>query len=65
MIFKEKLQKDIGHCESQNACCVNKCKIKDFQILNGAFPITIKDLLDGIFLICAAITNLALPLVPL
>ena len=32
MIFKEKLQKDIGYCESQNACCVNKCMIKDFQI---------------------------------
>ena len=39
--------------------------IKDFRILNGAFPITMKDLLDDIYLICAAITNLAPPLVPL
>ena len=38
--------------------------IKDFRILDGAFPITVKDLLDDIFLICAAITNLAPPLVP-
>ena len=40
-------------------------RTKDFRILNGAFPITVKDLLDYIFLICAAITNLAPPLVPL
>ena len=40
-------------------------RIKDFRILNGAFPITMNDLLDDIFLICAAITNLAPPLVPL
>ena len=39
--------------------------IKDFRILNGAFPVTMKDLLDDIYLICAAITNLAPPLVPL
>ena len=39
--------------------------IKDFRILNGAFPKTMKDLLDDIYLICAAITNLAPPLVPL
>ena len=38
-------------------------RIKDFRILKGAFPITIKDSLDDIFLICAA--NLAPPLVPL
>ena len=40
-------------------------QIKDFRILNGVFPITMKDLLDDIFLICAAITNLAPPLVSL
>ena len=40
-------------------------QIKDFRILNGAFPIPMKDLLDDIFLICDAITNLAPPLVPL
>ena len=39
--------------------------IKDFRILNGAFPVTMKDLLDDIYLICADITNLAPPLVPL
>ena len=38
-------------------------QIKDFRILNGAFPIPMKDLLDNIFLICATITNLAPPLV--
>ena len=40
-------------------------QIKDFRILNGVFPVTMKDLLDDIFLICATITNLAPPLVPL
>ena len=40
-------------------------RIKDFRILSGAFPITMKDLVGDIFLIYAAITNLAPPLVPL
>ena len=40
-------------------------RIKDFRILNGAFPITMKDLVGDIFLIYAAVTNLAPPLVPL
>ena len=40
-------------------------QMKDFRILNGAFPIIMKDLLDHCFLICAAITNLAPPLVGL
>ena len=40
-------------------------RIKDFRILSGAIPITLKDLLDDIFIICCAITNLAPPLVPL
>ncbi|XP_057299016.1 uncharacterized protein LOC130629707 [Hydractinia symbiolongicarpus] len=39
-------------------------RIKDFRILQGAIPVTMKDLLDDIFVICAAITNLAPPLVP-
>ena len=38
---------------------------KNFRILNGAFPMTMKDLVDDVFLICAAITNLAPSLVPL
>ena len=40
-------------------------RIKDFRILQGAIPLSIKDLLDDILVICAAITNLAPPLVPL
>ena len=40
-------------------------RIKNFRILNGAFPMTVKDLFDDVFLICAAMTNLAPPLVPL
>ena len=40
-------------------------RIKDFRILDGTFPLTMKDLLDDIFLFCAAITNLAPLLVPL
>ena len=40
-------------------------RIKDFRILQGAIPITMKDILDDIFVICCAITNLAPPLVPL
>ena len=39
-------------------------RIKDFRILDGAFPVIVKDLLDDMFLICAAITNLGPPLVP-
>ena len=39
-------------------------RIKDFRLLNGSIPITLKDLLDDIFIICCAITNLAPPLVP-
>ena len=37
-------------------------RIKDFRILNGAIPITIKDMLDDIFVIICALTNLAPPL---
>ena len=40
-------------------------RIEDFCILQGAIPLSIKDLLDDIFVICAAITNLTAPLVPL
>ena len=40
-------------------------RIKDFRILQGAIPISLKDILDDIFTICCAITNLAPPLVPL
>ena len=40
-------------------------RIKDFRVLQGAIPITMKDMLDDIFIICAAFTNLAPPLVPL
>ena len=40
-------------------------RIKDFRILQGAIPLTMKDLLDDMFIIIAAITNLAPPLVPL
>lgn len=40
-------------------------RIKDFRLLQGAFPLTLKDQLDNIFIICSAITNLAPALVPL
>ena len=40
-------------------------RIKDFRILQGAIPLTMKDLLDDMFIIISAITNLAPPLVPL
>ena len=40
-------------------------RIKDFRILQGALPLTLKDQLDKIFVIIAAITNLAPALVPL
>ena len=40
-------------------------RIKDFRILHGAFPLSLKDKIDKIFIICAAITNLAPALVPL
>ena len=40
-------------------------RIKDFRIIQGALPLTLKDLLDEIFVIIAAITNLAPALVPL
>ena len=40
-------------------------RIKDLRILQGAFPLTLKDLIDDIFVICAAITNLAPALVPM
>ena len=39
-------------------------RIKDFRILSGAFPVTMRTCLT-FFLICAAITNLTPPLVPL
>ena len=39
-------------------------RIKDFRILSGAFPVTMRTHLT-FFLICAAITNLTPPLVPL
>lgn len=38
-------------------------RIKDFKILSGTFPLSYKDLLDDIFIICAAVTNLAPALV--
>ena len=40
-------------------------RIKDFRILQGALPLTLKDLLDDIFIIISAVTNLAPALVPL
>ena len=40
-------------------------QIKDFRILQTAFPLTLKDQLDNIFIICAVITNLAPALVPI
>ena len=40
-------------------------RVKDYKILQGCFPLTLRDLLDDIFIIIAAITNLAPPLVPL
>ena len=40
-------------------------RIKDFRILQNAIPLLMKDQLDDIFIVCAAITNLAPPLVPL
>ena len=40
-------------------------RIKDFRVLHGAIPLTMKDLLDDIFVICAGLTNLAPPLVPI
>ena len=40
-------------------------RVKDFRILNGAFPITLKDQYDDIFTICCALTNLGPALVPL
>ena len=40
-------------------------RIKDFRIIQTAFLLTLKDQLDNIFIICAAITNLAPALVPI
>ena len=40
-------------------------RIKDFRLLQGAFPLTLKDQLDNIFIMCSAITNLAPALLPL
>ena len=40
-------------------------RIKDFRILQTAFPLIFKDHLDNIFIIYAAITNLAPALVPI
>ena len=40
-------------------------QIKDFRILQTAFPLTLKDQLDNIFIICIAITNLTPALVPI
>lgn len=37
-------------------------RIKDFKILQGAIPITIKNMLDDIFIIICSLTNLAPPL---
>ena len=37
-------------------------RLKDYRILQGAIPITRKDKLDDILTICAALTNLAPPL---
>jgi len=37
-------------------------RIKDFKILQGATPITIKNMLDDIFIIICALKNLAPPL---
>ena len=37
-------------------------RLKDFRILQGAIPLTRKDKLDDILTICAALTNLAPPL---
>ena len=39
--------------------------IKDFQLFRGAFPLSLKDQLDNVFIICSAITNLAPALVAL
>lgn len=40
-------------------------RIKDFRIIQGALPLTLKDQLDHVFVICSAITNLGPALVPL
>ena len=65
-ISKEKLQKDIEHCKNQNTCWTSNWTGKrTFEFWNLAFPITMKDLLDDIVLICSAVTYLAPPLVPL
>ena len=40
-------------------------RIKDFRILQTAFPRTLNDQLDNIFIICVAIANLAPALIPL
>ena len=61
--MKRKLKKDIEYCKSQKEHVEQAiAQIKDFRILILAFSITMKDLLDNIFLICAASTNLAPPL---
>ena len=38
-------------------------RIKDYRILQGAIPITIKNNLDNIFIIVCALTNLGPPLI--
>ena len=38
-------------------------QMKDFRILQTTFLLTLKDLLDNIFIVCAAITNIAPALV--
>ena len=40
-------------------------RVKNFRIFNGEFPITLKDQLDYIFIICCALTKLGPALVPL
>lgn len=40
-------------------------RLKDFKILQNTIPLSRKDQLDDILIICAALTNLAPPLVPL
>ena len=40
-------------------------RIKDFRILQGVIPLTMKDMLDDIFVRISATTNIAPPLVSL
>ena len=63
--FKEKLQKYIGHCKSQNTCRASNCTDKRLSNFEWGISNKHEGLTWWYLLICAATTNLAPLLVPL